>query len=177
MHTSCQALVATAFLDPGMMRECAKQLIACDCNSLGMSAALAASHVLFLPELWLQFLALSAVSLCILFFFVSLLPPFCFFFSLIKQFVCLNPSVIKELLDVMQSDEQNLCLKSVHKGVQSECPVTRKSMYLPPCLHLCSSCSSRELRVGVWVQGSVLQSSWKESTNSQEGPGGTSGRH
>lgn len=105
--------MATAFPDPGMTRECAKQMIACDCNSLGMSAALAASHVLFLPELWLQSLALSEVSLCT--FFVSLLPPFVvfFFFSLIKQFVCLNPSVIKELLDLVQSDEQNLCLKSV----------------------------------------------------------------
>lgn len=115
-----------------MMRECAKQLIACDCNSLGMSAALAASHVLFLPELWLQFLALSAVSLCIFFFFVSLLPPFCFFFSLIKQFVCLNPSVIKKLLDVMQSDEQNLCLKSVHKGVQSVSSDQKE--HVPPSL-------------------------------------------
>jgi len=79
MHTSCQALVATAFLDPGMMRECAKQLIACDCNSLGMSAALAASHVLFLPELWLQFLALSAVSLCIFIFFCLSPSPVLFF--------------------------------------------------------------------------------------------------
>lgn len=90
---SCQALVATAFPDPGTTRECAKKPIACDCNSPGISAALAASLMVFLPELQLEFLALptASVVLCL-----CPSPIYIFFSSLNKEFVYSSPSVIKE---------------------------------------------------------------------------------
>lgn len=82
MAHTCTPVAGPSWLQPsqipGTTRDCAKEPIAWDCNSLGMSAALAASHVLFLPELRLQFLALPAASLC---GFVSLSLPHIFFFS------------------------------------------------------------------------------------------------
>lgn len=54
--------MAAAFLRPKTTRVCAKEPIACDCSSLGMSAAPRTSPVLFLPELQLQLLALPQLS-------------------------------------------------------------------------------------------------------------------
>lgn len=72
-----------------------------------MSATLAASWVLFLPELRLQSLALPAASLCVL-------PSYFFFFpSLTMEFVYSDPSVIKDQLVLQHSDEQYLFLQSV----------------------------------------------------------------
>lgn len=76
-----------------------------------MSAALASSRVLFLPELQLQFLALPTASLC---GFVSLsLPRIFFFSSLNKEFGYSNVSVIKEQLVLQHCDEQYLFLQSI----------------------------------------------------------------
>lgn len=86
---------------------------ACDCNSLGVSAALAASPALFLLELCLQSLALPAASLFFYCFFFPFSLPLPFFFFLIKQFVYSSPSVIKRKADLRHGDGQNLFIHSL----------------------------------------------------------------
>lgn len=85
---------------------------ACDCNSLGVSAALAASPALFLLQLCLQSLALPSASVFLCFFFPLSLP-LLFFFFLIKWFVYSSPSVIKRKADFRHGDGQNLFIHSL----------------------------------------------------------------